>query len=91
MSVPASEFIDLPTVGEQLLCARSSKTAQRFGKKHGLAVFLINGRRHFRRADVLAAIESSRVVITPTPAPSSLKSMLNRISDDVLSRRKAAL
>jgi hypothetical protein len=83
-----SEFIDMPTTGRELLSNRSGKTAERFGKSHGLDVYLLRGRKYFKRADVLAAIENSRIVAEVKPQLSSLKAMLEKISSEVLAKRR---
>ena len=79
-----STFVDMPTTGREFLSKRSAKTAERFGKRNRLPVFLINGRKHFRREDVIRALELCEIVSQPKPQPSSLKSMLEEISAKVL-------
>jgi hypothetical protein len=73
-------------VGE-LIGGRSPKTAKRFIAEAGVATFNIRGRRFVKTSDVEAAIEARRIVASPKSQPSSLKEMLDAISDKVVKRR----
>jgi hypothetical protein len=82
-----SELLDMNAAGREFF-GRSAKTAKRIVSDLGVETFLIRGRLYVRRSDVEAAIESRRILAPSQPQPASLKTMLDKISADVLARRR---
>jgi hypothetical protein len=82
-------LMDETAIGK-FLAGKSARTGRRFLKEWPGQVFTIRGHRYIRQSDLEEWVNAQSIERTPRRQPTSIKSMLDQISDQVLAKRKAA-
>jgi hypothetical protein len=85
-----SEYARLSSVGKQKFDGASTKTVKRFLHKHNVTIYRLGGTPFVKTADIDTAIAACAVEPKSHPkAPTSLKELLDRISEQVLVEQRS--